>query len=82
MRDRLDEILTRIGEEYKDYISRGARDYLEVNVGQQAEKLGYLEEKSKYTDANVIVPLKKPVCGMKVRIDGRTFVNYAEFDSG
>jgi hypothetical protein len=29
-----------------------------------------------------VVPLKQPVEGMKVRIDGRTFVDYAEFDSG
>jgi hypothetical protein len=30
----------------------------------------------------VIVPLKEPQPGMKVRIDGRTFVNYAQYDSG
>ena len=29
-----------------------------------------------------IIPLKKPVGGMKVRIDGRTFVNYAQYDTG
>ena len=82
MRDKLDEILTRIGDEYKDYISRGARNYLEVNLGKQAEKMGYSDEKTKYRDVNVIVPIKQPEMGMKVRIDGRTFVNYAELESG
>jgi hypothetical protein len=28
------------------------------------------------------VPLKAPQQGMKVRMDGRTFVNYAEHQSG
>ncbi len=82
MRDRLDEILARIGDEYKDYISKGARNYLEVNVGKAAEKLGFSEEQSRYGDINAIIPLRKPAGGMKVRIDGRTFVHYAEFDSG
>ena len=27
-------------------------------------------------------PKKMPLMGMKVRIDGRTFVKYAQFDSG
>ncbi len=82
MRDRLNEILAKIGEEYKDYISKGARNYLEVDLGKQAEKMGYYEETARYRNVNAMVPLKKPVCGMKVRIDGRTFVNYAEFESG
>ena len=36
----------------------------------------------KCRDKYAIVPLKHPVSGMKVRIDGRTFVNYAQFESG
>ena len=82
MRDRLDEILNRIGEEYKEYISKGARNYLEIDLGEQAEKLGYSEETLKYKNINAVIPLKGPFKGMKVRIDGRTFVNYAQFDSG
>jgi hypothetical protein len=30
----------------------------------------------------VVVSLKTPLPGMKVRIDGRTFVNYAEYAEG
>jgi hypothetical protein len=30
----------------------------------------------------VVVPLKAPLPGMKVRIDGRTFVNYRRHPSG
>jgi hypothetical protein len=82
MRDRLDDILDKIAEEYKEYISRGSRNYLEVNLGKQAEKMGFPDEKIKYSEINVVVPLRGPMRGMKVRIDGRTFVNYAEFDSG
>ena len=82
MRDRLDEILNRIGDEYREYISKGARNYLEIDLGKQAEKLGYAEEKTKYRNVNVVVPLKMPFKGMKVRIDGRTFLNYLEFESG
>ena len=35
-----------------------------------------------YEKINAIVPLREPQRGMKVRIDGRTFINYAEYDSG
>ena len=47
-----------------------------------AMELGYPEFREKYGTARAIVPLKRPAKGMKVRIDGRTFVNYAQFDSG
>jgi hypothetical protein len=36
----------------------------------------------RYSNAWAVIPLKEPVSGMKVRIDGRTFINYARFDSG
>jgi hypothetical protein len=71
-----------IGEEYKQAIQKGSRHYMEVSVGKKAGRLGYADLMQKYADTNVIVPLKIPQRGMKVRIDGRTFVNYAEYDSG
>jgi hypothetical protein len=75
-------VLTKIGEDFRDEISHEARHYLEIDIGKEAEKLGYSDIMEKYHDANAVVPLKKPVKGMKVRIDARTFVNYAQFESG
>ncbi len=75
-------LLDRIGEVYKPMILRGSRHYLEVSVGKQAQMLGYTDLEARYQHTCVIVPLKAPQKGMKVRIDGRTFVNYAEHASG
>jgi hypothetical protein len=82
MSNELDDILTRIGREYEKDISGNGRNYLEVDIDKEAEKLGCPGTKEKYRGVHVVVPLKGPVKGMKVRIDGRTFVNYAQFDSG
>ena len=82
MSNRLGKILKNIGEVYKRQIQENARNYVEVDIGQEAEKLGFLREKEKYHDVRVVVPIKEAVAGMKVRIDGRTFVNYAQFHSG
>jgi hypothetical protein len=79
---KLKYILDIIGEEYKPMILKGSRHYLEVSVGRQAERLGYDDLKERYKNAFVIVPLKAPQKGMKVRVDGRTFTNYAEHTSG
>jgi len=38
--------------------------------------MGYFDLQQKFPDVYAIVPLKHPIKGMKVRIDGRTFVNY------
>ena len=53
-----------------------------VCIGKQAEKLGYSDLRDEFENTYVIVPLKGPQKGMKVRIDGRTFVNYAQYESG
>ena len=82
MPTKLDKIITTISEEYKDEIMACARNYVEVNIGAAAERLGHPELKKKYAAVYAVVPLKAPKPGMKVRIDGRTFVNYALFDSG
>lgn len=71
-----------IGEAYKEKIQRGSRHYLEVSIGKHAAKLGHTDLKDKYENTFAIIPLKAPQKGMKVRIDGRTFVNYAEDASG
>jgi hypothetical protein len=82
MTDNLREVLTRIGEEYKKNINRDARNYLEISIAKKAAELGFSKVKEQFKDACAIVPLKRPVSGMKVRIDGRTFVSYAQFASG
>ena len=79
---KLNEVLDTIGKEYRKKIQKGSRHYLEVSIGDQAEKLGHADIKEKYKNTYAIVPLKAPQKGMKVRIDGRTFVNYAEHASG
>jgi hypothetical protein len=82
MSNSLDLVLTRIGMDFKERISIGSRFYLEVDIGKQAEIMGCAEIKERYHDVCAIVPLKYPAKGMKVRVDGRSFVNYAQFESG
>ncbi|UCG81478.1 MAG: hypothetical protein JSV60_04150 [Desulfobacterales bacterium] len=82
MRNELDKVLTKIGEEYGEDITNDSRFYVEVDIGKKAEELGYSHLKEVYHDVNAMVPLKKPAKGMTVRIDGRTFVNYAQLESG
>jgi hypothetical protein len=82
MNKELNTVLNTIGDEYKEKIQKGSRHYLEVSIGRQAEKLGHTDLKNKYENTYAIIPLKAPQKGMKVRIDGRTFVNYAEHTSG
>ena len=82
MTDNLNEVIARIGEEYRDNISSDSRHYLEISIAKKAGELGLSEAEEQYKNVCAIVPLKCPVSGMKVRIDGRTFVNYAQFESG
>lgn len=82
MNRNLDNILTGIAEEFRSNISENSRYYLEVDIGKHAGKMGYSDEEMKYGKVNAVVPLKEPVKGMKVMIDGRTFTDYAQFGSG
>ncbi len=82
MRQIINNVLLQIGEEYKDEILKDARNYVEVDIGGRASRLGYPELADQYRRVNALVPIKRPVNGMKVRIDGRTFVDYAQFDTG
>lgn len=82
MDKRLRHVLETIAREYKPDILKGSRHYTEVNIGQQADRLGYSDLKNSYGTSYAVIPLRNPQPGMKVRIDGRTFVNYAEYDSG
>ena len=82
MANKLSKVLNKIGNDFKDNICDDSRFYVEVSIARKADELGFSDLKECYKDAYAIVPLKRPVDGMKVRIDGRTFVNYSQFDSG
>ena len=82
MTDNISKVLTVIGEDYKDNIHDDSRHYLEISLAQKAAELGFSEVNKRYKNVCAIIPLKRPVSGMKVRIDGRTFVNYVQFESG
>ena len=82
MKHPLNRVLSSIGDTYREKVGRGARHYMEVNVGRHALGLGYADLGEKYSRTFAIVPLKAPEAGMKVRIDGRTFVGYAEYKPG
>ena len=82
MHTELNAVLASIDEEYKVDVQKGARHYIEVSIGERAEKMGFAELGEKYRDTFAVVPLKAPRHGMKVRIDGRTFVDYAEDEIG
>ncbi len=76
MENSLDKLLSEIGEEFKGLILGNSRHYLEVSISKKAETMGYFDLQQKFPDVYAIVPLKHPIKVMKVRIDGRTFVNY------
>jgi hypothetical protein len=82
MNNSLNKILDKIESDHGDIIRNDARNYKEVNLSRTASALGLTEAEACFRHVNAIVPLKAPVEGMKVRIDGRTFVNYVQFESG
>ncbi|MFP4225899.1 MAG: hypothetical protein ACLFRF_04135 [Desulfobacterales bacterium] len=82
MDKKIDLIINAIGDAHRENISGDSRHYVEVDIGRTAEKMGLAELVEKYRGSFAIVPLKQPVPGMKVRIDGRTFVNYKQYESG
>ncbi|MEZ4602637.1 MAG: hypothetical protein R2861_04290 [Desulfobacterales bacterium] len=68
MNPKLSEILKNISDEYQEKISTvpGTRNYLEVDIGERAGKLGFSELKDQYRRVNAVVPLKEEVfraCG-------------------
>jgi len=82
MDNDLKKIIDRIGDDYKEMIEPGSNVYLEVDIGAKARHLGQGQIEKAYRAVNAVVPIKAAVSGMKVMIDGRTFVDYAQFDSG
>ncbi|WP_300464041.1 hypothetical protein [Desulfobacula sp.] len=82
MNEQLMKVLEHINITYRDKAMSGARNYLNVDIGKVALELGFKTLHKKYLKREGVVALKDPQPGMKVRIDGRTFVNYAEYANG
>jgi hypothetical protein len=82
MDDRLDKTLGAISRYYGNQIAKTSRFYMEVDIGRHAGELGYTDLEQKYRAVQAVIPLKRARRGMKVRIDGRTFVNYGQLESG
>ena len=82
MDNHLNQIIQSLNDEFGDRISPDSRFYMEVDIGKRAASLGFTELVDEYRAIPAIIPLKRPVSGMKVRIDGRTFVNYAQYETG
>jgi hypothetical protein len=80
--NKISEIIKHINDQYRDSIHDTGNHYLEVNIGREAERMGLTGLPAPIQAADVVVPLREPVEGMKVMIDGRTFVDYARFESG
>ena len=82
MDNRVNLLLTRISELYGHKVKKGSRHYLEVSIGDQARQMGYEDLSEKFRHAHAVIPLNAPQPGMKVRIDGRTFLDYAQYSPG
>lgn len=82
MDENFDSVLLNIGKSYESEILPDSRYYFEVDIGKHGQKLGLPDVCEKYKSINAIVPVKKPTGAMRVRIDGRTFVNYVQFETG
>lgn len=82
MNHSLDKTLRAIGEDYAEKISPTSRLYVEVDIGEKATQLGFSATAKRYRKVLAVVPVKQAENGMKVRIDGRTFINYSQLKSG
>ncbi len=82
MPNNLDQTIKAIEEAYAGKINGNSRFYVEVDIGAQAEEMGFSDVATKYRKVLAVVPIREAEHGMKVRIDGRTFVNYGQLESG
>ncbi len=82
MTKNLDLTLKAIEDSYAGKIEGSSRFYVEVDIGAQAEEMGFSDVARRYRKVLAIVPLREAERGMKVRIDGRTFIDYGQLASG
>ena len=82
MDNRLDSILTGIIDDFRDELTDDSIYFVDVNIGQRAARMGYDDLRNRYKTTEAVVFVRNPKKGMKVMIDGRTFVNYASLGPG
>lgn len=82
MDKKLTKVIESIYDDYSDLIEGPGRNYLEIDIGKRARDLGFDDIGRDYTNVSAVIPIKNPVHGMKVRIDGRGFAGYVQFDTG
>lgn len=82
MDTQLTKLITHLAIKYDRTIHPGSQYILEVDLGHEAEQIGYGDLGKRLRGVEAVVPVKEPAPGMKVLIDGRTFINYAQYDSG
>ncbi|MFH0729018.1 MAG: hypothetical protein V2B19_22100 [Pseudomonadota bacterium] len=82
MDNQLDQVLTRMKDKYQNHIQDNSGIYMDVDIGKEAEAIGLSDLKDKYRNVYAVIPMKEAFEGIKVLIDGRTFVNYVQFESG
>ena len=82
MDNRLDTILSGIIDDYRNDLTDDSIYFVDVNIGQRAARMGYDDLGNEYKTTEAVVFVKNPKKGMKVMIDGRTFVNYASLGPG
>lgn len=82
MQRHLQAVMLKLGELYADELTSESRYFRDVNIGQAAADLGFEDVESAFLATEAVILLKGTGDGMKVRIDGRTFVNYSQFDNG
>jgi len=82
MQHSMKVLIEEIGHRYHDAIDPQSRFYVEVDLGKEAAKAGMEELQRQWQGVHAIVPVKSDRPGMKVLIDGRTFVHYVQFANG
>ena len=82
MDGNLTTIIAQLSATYGDVIQRGSRNILEVDLGLAAEQMGFDALGHRLRGVEAVIPVKEPVDGMKVLIDGRTFAGYQEYGPG
>ncbi len=82
MDNRLDRILMQIMNDYRDELSEDSIHFVDVNIGRRAAGMGFADLGSQYKDAEAVLFVNGGKKGMKVMIDGRTFVNYSTLGPG
>jgi len=78
----LGDVLTKIGEEFKDEIWAKSGTYCLIDVGKAFEVLGK-ENADNYKGVNAVVPLKKsPEKGIPFLVNGKDLSDYCQLESG